>query len=156
LCDPNRPGPLGTGPHRAPPLCTNRHKIKSRMRDGKYPRTGPYRGPRTNSRPPEDPDDPRATPLTKAPRGYLLGPGMQRCALFPGVSSHALPASSHDLLSAYPGMALIEVGSLYAAKWAINTKTHVIKQVPLWERLIRHPRERRCSTGSGVRTVSAS
>jgi len=75
--------------------------------------------------------------LTKAP-SYLFGPGMfgpgmQRCALFPGVSSHALPASSHDLLSAYPGMAVIEVGSLYAAKWAIKTKTHVIKQVPLWK-----------------------
>ncbi|WP_156041871.1 hypothetical protein [Bradyrhizobium sp. URHD0069] len=42
-------------PHRAPPLCTNRHKIKPGMRDGKYPRTPPSRGPRTNSRAPKDP-----------------------------------------------------------------------------------------------------
>jgi hypothetical protein len=47
-------------------------------------------------------------------------------------------------------MAVIEVGSLYAAKWAIKTKTHVIKQVLLWERQIRHPREQRRSKEQAV------
>src|SRR6266702_969837 len=39
------------------PLCTDQHKIKSGMHDCKYPRTGPSRGPRANSRPPKDPCD---------------------------------------------------------------------------------------------------
>jgi len=39
-------------------LCTNRHKIKPRMRDWKYIYAGPSRGPRTNSRAPKDPAPP--------------------------------------------------------------------------------------------------
>jgi hypothetical protein len=33
--------------HRAPPLCTNRHKIKPGMRNCKYPQRARSRGPRT-------------------------------------------------------------------------------------------------------------
>jgi hypothetical protein len=42
---------------RAPLLCTNWHKIKSRMRDCKYIRRPPSRGPRINSRSRKDPND---------------------------------------------------------------------------------------------------
>jgi hypothetical protein len=35
------------------PLCTERHKIKSRLRDCKYPQRARSRGPRTKPRPPQ-------------------------------------------------------------------------------------------------------
>jgi hypothetical protein len=47
------------------PLCTNRHKIKPRMRDWKYIYAGPSRGPRINSRPRKDPKDHRGGELVE-------------------------------------------------------------------------------------------
>jgi hypothetical protein len=44
-------------PHCTPPICTNSHEIKPGIRDCKYPRRPPSRGPRINSRPQKDPDD---------------------------------------------------------------------------------------------------
>jgi hypothetical protein len=63
--------PLDLALHRVPPLCTDRHKIKPRMRECKYIHTAGSRGPRIKSRPQKDPDDHLGTPPSDGRRAEI-------------------------------------------------------------------------------------